>query len=328
MIKKTFPSFSAITLFLLGLTGTEAQQSAPIPRVGVLIADSQRPESQVVRGLRDGLKGLGYKERKNILIEIRNAKGDRGALEPMASQFANQKINLILTTGTRATQVAQAATSEIPIVFCHPADPVALGLVKSMERPGGNVTGVAGLALQMTEKRLEALKEVVPKVQRVRIFYDANNPYSRENFLFAQKGATKLGLEVLAHPVKSAEELKNTMSRIQKGEADALFHVPDDLVEGQVDFIFETARQKGLPTMFNEEIWAIKGGLAAYGPSYYQMGRQAAGLVDKILKGQKPGNLPVERANKFDLVINFRVANAIGLSIPPEVLKRADRVIR
>lgn len=320
--------FLAILLFFFGLKGSQAQEATRIPRLGILIPESLRPESQAIKGLRDGLKELGYKERKNILVEIRNAKGDRAALKPAVDELVGKKFNLIFTTGTRATQVAQAATKEIPIVFSHPADPVALGLVKSMERPGGNVTGVAGLASQMTGKRLEALKEILPTVRRVHIYYDSNNPYSKENFLFAKKEAVKLRLEVAEHPIKSADELKSSMSQLQKGDGDVLFHVPDDLVEGQAEFLFDIARQKGLPTMFNEEIWAIKGGLAAYGPSYYQMGRQAAGLVDKILKGQKPGNLPVERANKFDLVINFRVANTMGLTIPPSVLKKADKVIR
>lgn len=320
--------FSAIIFLLLALTDTQAQGTGRIPRVAILIPESLRSESQVIRGLREELKKLGYKERKNIHIEVLNAKGDRAALKSMASEIVSRKVNLLLTTGTRATHTAQAATKEIPIIFSHPADPVALGLVKSMDHPGGNTTGVAGLALRMTEKRLEALKEIVPKVRRVAIFYDANNPYSRENFLISQSAGAKLGLQIEAYPVKSAEELKSTLSQLQNPEGDALFHVADDLVESQADFLFEMARQKALPTMFNEEMWAIKGSLAAYGPSYYQMGRQAAVLVDKVLKGQKPMNLPVQQVSKFELVINFRVANAMGLTIPQAVLKKADKVIR
>ncbi len=326
-MKKRLTLLSAI-IFHLGLSVVEAQQTPKIPRIGILIPESERPQSQVIRGLTDGLKELGYREKKNILIEIRNAKGDRAALKPMASEIVSQKVNVIVTTGTRATQMAQAATSEIPIVFSHPANPVALGLVNSMERPGRNTTGVAGLALQLTEKRLEVLKEVVPELRRVHIFYDSNNKFSQENFAIAQKAAAKLGFEVAAHSIKSVDELKSSLSRIEKSAGDAVFHVPDDLVEGQADFIFDIARKKGLPTMFNEEVWVIKGALAAYGPSYYQMGRQAAQLVDKILKGEKPENLPVERVNKFDLVINSRAANAMGLAVPREVLKRADKVIR
>ena len=320
--------FSTVVLFLLGLTATQAQESARIVRVGILIPEALRSESQAVKGLREGLKELGYQEGKNILVEIRDAKGDRGALKQEAGELVRQKVHLIFTTGTRATQAAIAATSEIPIVFNHPADPAALGLVKSMARTGTNVTGVAALSMQMSDKRLEILKQIVPKVRRVMIFYDSNNPYSRENFVATQKAARKQGLEVEEHAIKSAEELKKSISALQQREGDALFHVPDDLIESQADFIFEVARLKGWPSMFSEEIWVTQGGLAGYGPNYYQMGRQGARLADKILKGAKAKDLPVERASKFDLVINLRTANAIEISIPPELLKRADRVIR
>lgn len=328
MIGKVFAVLvSVTTLYVLAPSVSKAGEGQRVWRIGILIPESGRPETQSVKGLRDGLKELGYKEGQNILVEMRDAKGDRGALKPMAEELV-KKVNLIFTTGTRATQVAMAVTSKIPIVFRHPADPVALGLVKSMTRPGGNATGVAGFALQLMEKRLEILKQFVPGVRRVHILYDSNNRFSRENFALARKSAEKLGLEVVERDIKSAEELKKSLGSLQEGKGDSLFHVPDDLVESEADFIFETARQKRLPTMFEGEQWAIKGALAAYGPSYYQMGRQAAGLVEKILKGQKPENLPVETARKFDLVINYRTARAIGLSIPPEVLKKADRVIR
>lgn len=327
MKKKRLTYLSALTLALL-LAEAHAGETPSIPRLAILIPESLRPESQVIRGLRQGVKELGYKEKKSILIDIRDAKGDRNALAKEASWLVGQKVQIILTTGTRATEAAKAATREIPIIFSHPADPVALGLVKSLTRPGGNITGIAAFASQKTEKRLEILKEILPRVRRVVIFYDSNNPYSQENFLLAQKAAAKLGLEVERYAVKSSEELKKSVGALQKKEEDALFHVADDLVEGEADFIFETARQKGLPTMFNEEIWAIKGALAGYGPSYYEMGRQAARLADKILKGAKPQDLPVEAASKFDLVINFRTARTIAVDLSREILKKADKVIR
>ena len=319
---------SAAIIFFAGPGLAAAEEARPMARIGVLIPESQRPESQVIKGLRDRLRELGYSERKDLALEIRDAKGDREALKPMMGDLVSRKVSVVVTTGTRATQVARAATTEIPVVFSHPADPVSLGLVKSAERPGANITGVAAFAQQMTDKRLEVLKQIAPRVRRVRIFYDSNNKFSRDNFAAAQTVAAKLGLQVAEHAVKSTDELKKSFSDLQKREDDGLFHVPDDLVESQAEFIFDTAREKALPTMFNEEVWAIKGALAAYGPSYYQMGRQAADLVGKILKGTKPENLMVERLGKFDLVINYRTATAIGLSIPPEILKRADKVIR
>ncbi|HET8564583.1 MAG TPA: ABC transporter substrate-binding protein [Candidatus Binatia bacterium] len=313
-------------LLLFAPTILEAQ--ARIPRVGILVPQMERTQSQAIKGLREELKALGYQEKKSIILETRNAKGDRGALQPAASELAAQKIDVIFTTGTRATRAAKSATGEIPIVFIHPADPVSLGLVKSMERSGTNLTGVAGLALQMTEKRLGLLKEIIPKLQRIHIFYDSNNEFSREYFALCEKAATRLGLLAVAHGIKSVDELKATMERLDKREGDAFFQIPDDLVENEVDFIFDTARQKKLPSMSNEEVWALKGAMAAYGPSHYQMGRQAAHLVDKVLKGQKPENVPIERASKFDLIINYRTANFIGVSLSPDILKRADKVIR
>jgi putative tryptophan/tyrosine transport system substrate-binding protein len=328
MSKKKFKYFSATTIFVLGLSGAEAQRPPQIPRMGILIPESGRSETQSVKGLRDGLKELGYKERENILVEMRDAKGDRAALKPMANELVGKKVDLIFTTGTSATEVAMAATNEIPIVFRHAGNPETVGLVQSNGRPGRNVTGVAGFGLEMTGKRLETLQQIVPGVRRVHIFYDLNDKFSRGNFTVAKKSAERLGLEVVEHGTKLAEQLKKSFDSLEKEPGDALFYIPDNLVEGEVDFIFRTARQKKLPTMFDEEVWAIRGALGAYGPSYYQMGRQAAGFIDKILKGQKPENLPVEPAGKYDLVINLRTANAIGLTVPPDMLKKTDRVIR
>jgi putative ABC transport system substrate-binding protein len=328
MIGRLAVILSAMVLYLLGSSPIEAGETPRLSRIGLLIPESGRPETQSVKGLRDGLKELGYKERENIIVEMRDARGDRAALKPMANELVNKKVDVIFTTGTRATQVAMAETSDIPIIFRYPGDPQTVGLVKSNTRPGGNVTGVAGFGLEMTGKRLETLRQVVPGVRRLHIFYDLNDKFSRDNFAFTKKSAEKLGLEVVEHGTKSAEELRTSLSNLQNEAGDALFQIPDNLVSSEADFIFQAARRKKLVTMFTEEVWAIKGALAAYGPSNYQMGRQAAGLVDKILKGQKPENLPVEPAIKFDLVINFRTANAIGLTVPPDVLKKADRVIR
>ena len=328
MFGKCAMILSAMVLQLFGGSPINAGEAPRLPRVGILIPESGRSESQSIKGLRDGLKELGYKERENILVEIRDAKGDRGVLKSMADELVSKKVDLIFTTGTRSTQAAIAATSEIPIVFRYPGNPETMGFVKSNTRSGSNVTGVAGFGLEMTGKRLETLQRIVPGVRRVHIFYDLNDRFSRENFALAKKSAEKLGLEVVEHGTKSAEEFKTSLGNLQNQAGDALFQVPDNLIDSEADFIFQTARQKRLPTMFNEEMWAIKGALGAYGPSNYEMGRQAAGFVDKILKGQKPENLPVEPSRKFDLIINFRTANAIGLTIPGNVLKKADKVIR
>jgi len=327
---KTFTySSSRATLLALFLLAPKLADAQPrIPRVGILIPELGRSQSQSVKGFIAGLNQLGYQEGKSLFLETRNAKGDRGALEPGVVDLAARKVEVIFTTGTRATQVAKSAAPQIPVVFVHPADPVALGLVKSMARSEANITGVAGLALQMTERRLAVLKDIIPGLRRVHIFYDANNKYSRENFALGESAAAKLSLLVAPHGIKSAEELKATVRGSQYANGDALFHVPDDLVESEADFIFDVARQKKLPTMFSEETWAIRGATAAYGPSYYEMGRQAARLAEMILKGRKAETLPIQRASKFDLIVNYRTASFIGVAFSQDVLKRADKVIR
>ncbi len=329
MNRKAFAVLLSVTpLYLFGPSGSKAGEAPRISRIGVLLPESGPNESQTLKGLRDGLKELGYKEGENILLDVRDAKGDRNALKPAATELVSKKVDVIFTTGTRATQTAMAATKETPIIFRHPADPVALGFIKSLTRPGGNVTGVAAFSLEMNQKRLEILKEIVPNLRRVHIFYDPNNRFSQENFVATQKAAAKLRLEVVDHSVKTADELKSSLNVMQTREGDAIFHVPDDLVESQASLLFEGAKKQKLATMFHEELWATRGSLAAYGPNYYQMGRQAAQLAHKILKGAKPKDLPVERAVKFDLVINLRTASTIGLNVAPEILTKADRVIR
>jgi putative tryptophan/tyrosine transport system substrate-binding protein len=328
MTLKFAVTLSGLPLHLLMAIVVSAGEAPPIGRLGIIIPESGRAETQSIKGLRDALRELGYKERENILIEMRDAKGDRAALKAMANELVSKKTNLIFTTGTRSTRAAMDATSDIPIVFRYLGNPQTVGLVKSNKQPGGNVSGVAGFSLEMTGKRLEILQQIVPGVRRLHIFYDLNDKFSRDNSEFAKNSAEKLGLEVVEHGTKSVEELKISFNNLENRPGDVFFYVPDNLVEGEVDFIFRTARQKKLPTMFDEEAWAIRGALGAYGPSYYQMGRQAAGMIDKILKGQRPENLPVEPARKYDLVINFRTANAIGLTIPADMLRKADKVIR
>ena len=325
---KRFTLAIAIAIILSVLGVARAEQAPGRFRIGILVPELGPSESQTVKGLRDRLKELGYKEGESIQLEMRDVKGDRGALTLAAMDLVSRNVNVIFTTGTRAAQAAKNATKKIPVVFSHDADPVDLGLIKSMKQPGGNLTGVAGLSLQMTEKRLEILKEIFPNLRRLHIFYDPNNIVSQRNFAFVQKAAAAGGLIVVEHTIKTTEELKTAIAGLYKGEGDALLHVPDSLVESQVDFVFDALRQKGLPSMTYEEIGVVKGALAGYGVNDYEMGRQAAQLVDRILKGTNPKNLPVEPGRKFDLVINLRTASVIGVTIPPPVLKKAGRIIR
>ncbi len=314
-------------LALLFLLSTTAQAQTKL-RIGVLLPELGRAQTQALKGIHEELKRLGYVERKNLIFDTRNTKGDRSALRPAADELLKLKVAAIFTTGTRATTVAAGATSEIPIVFVHPGDPMAAGMVKSMSEAARNLTGIAGFAVEKTEKRLALFKELIPELREVHIFFDSNNNFSRDNFAFAQTAAKKLGLTVVNHGVKSADELKNTLTNLRPAPGAALFHVPDDLVEGEAEFIFTTARQKKLPSMFNEESWAIQGATAAYGPSYLAMGRRAGAMLGAILKDPKAALPTIERADKFDFIVNYRTANYMGMQLPPAVLKRADKVIR
>lgn len=314
-----------LSLFIL-IAGSAAAQ--PQVRVGILVPDLGRAQTQAIKGLNQELKRLGYQERKNLFFDTRNAKGDRGALQPAAADLVARKVAVIFATGTRATQAASGATKELPIVFIHPGDPVNSGIVKETTDAAKNLTGVAAYAAATTETRLKLLKEIIPELRQIQVFYDSNNNFSRENFALAEAAAKKLGLNIIGNGVKSVEELKSTVNGLRSEVGTAVFHVADDLVESEAEFIFETARKKKLPTMFNEEAWAIGGAMAAHGPNYLEMGRRAAGLIDKILKGQKPAALPVERATKFDLTLNYRTANFMGYSLTAEILKKADKVIR
>ncbi len=296
-------------------------------RVGILVQEMGRAQSQAIKGLSEELKRIGYRERKNLFFETRNVKGNRGALQPAAGELVAQKVNLIFTTGTSATRAA-AATTDIPVLFVHPGDPVAAGLIKSAEERAKNLTGVAAYAAQTTERRLALFKEIMPALQKIWVFFDANNTFSRDNLKLAESAAKKLGLQAVGYGIKSADELKTTFASVRAEDGGGVFQVADELVESEAEFLFETARAKKIATMFNEESWAISGALAAYGPNYLEMGRQAGRLADKIIKGESPASLPFERASKFDLTINYRTASFIGLNLPAAMLKKADKVIR
>jgi len=338
--------FFVSALSLLLATPVLVLAQSPI-RVGILVQEMERSQTQAIKGLGEELKRLGYEEKKNLFFETRNAKGNRAALQPAAGEILSRQVNVIFTTGTSATRAAIASTGEIPIVFVHPDDPVAAGLIKSTptaspllpgnspsfwtssgeERPK-NLTGVAAYARSTTEKRVELIKEIVPGLQKILIFYDGNNAFSRDSFRAAEAAAKKFGLEAVGYAIKSSDELKTTVSSLPRMPATAIFQIADELFEGESEFLFDTARAKKFPTMFNQESWAIGGALAAYGPSFLGMGRQAAGLIDKIIKGEKPGNLSIQRAAKFDLTLNYRTARFLDLKFTPEILKKADKVIR
>jgi putative tryptophan/tyrosine transport system substrate-binding protein len=297
-------------------------------RIGILVQELERAQSQAIKGLGEGLKTLGYQEKKNFVFETRNVKGNRAALQGAATELLARNVQVVFTTGTSATRAALTASGETPVVFVYPGDPRIAGLIKSAEERPKNLTGVAAYAAATTDKRLALINEIVPDLKKIFVFYDADNSYSRQNYSSVEGAAKKLGLQAEGYAIKSSDELKTTIGSLRSEPSVAIFQIADDLFESDSEFLFETARAKKLPTMFNEEAWAIRGALAAYGPSYAGMGRQAARLIDRIMKGEKPGSLSIEKASKFDLTLNYRTAKFIGIRFSPETLKRADKVIR
>jgi putative tryptophan/tyrosine transport system substrate-binding protein len=311
-------------LFALCLPA-EAQQPK-FYRIGVLVPGEAWYE--IIDGLRAGLKQLGFEEGKQFNLAIRDWKGDAKAAEEAARKFEQEKVNLIYTTSTNSTIAARRATAEIPIVFCAGTDPVVLGLVDSFAKPGGRITGIYQPATDLTAKRLEILKEIVPKVRRVVTFYDPHRPTAIESSKLAREAAQQMGLQLVERHVASVEELQTGVRALRAGEVDAYLAVSDAIASNQAQLIVDTARVKKFATMLDFLSHVTKGGLASYAVSFHETGRLSAKYVQRILTGVKPQDLPVQGIDKIELVINLKTAKDIGLTIPPNVLARADRVIK
>ena len=317
----------AILFVLVGCVEMAEAQQPKVYRVGVLVPSALG--SEIVDGLRAGLKELGLEEGKQFVLEIRDTKGDLKAAEEAARNLEQEKVNLIYTTRTSVTIAAKRATADIPIVFCAGTDPVVLGLVESFAKPGGRLTGVYEPATDLTAKRLEILKEIVPKLRRIVAFYDPRNPVASHSAKLAREEVARLrGVEFVERLFASVEELQAGIRAVRTGEVDAFFQLSDSMVVNQAQLIIDTARVKRLPTMFLDQISVVQGGLASYAVSYHEVGRLSAKYVQRVLTGVKPKDLPVQGVDKIALVINLKTANQIGLTIAPNVLARADRVIR
>jgi putative ABC transport system substrate-binding protein len=311
-------------LFALCMS-VEAQQPK-IYRVGVITQGGSFYE--IIDGLRVGLRKLGLEEGKQFILTIRDTKGDAKATEEAARNLEQEKVDLIYTTSSTVTIAAKRATADIPIVFCAGADPVVLGLVESFAKPGGRLVGVYSRDTDLTAKRLEILKEIVPKLRRVVTFYDPSQPVASESAKLAREEAARLRVQFVERHIASVEELQAGVRALKAGEVDALFTVQDPMTLLQDQLIIDTARVKRLPTMFVQQGSVIKGGLASYSVSLHEVGRVSAKYVQRILTGVNPKDMPVEGVDKIDLIINLKTAKEIGLTVPPNVLVRAQRVIK
>ena len=301
-----------------------AEHTKPI-RIGVL-TDSWGPTPGVV-GLRDGLKERGYIDNQDFVIGVRFTQGDVAALPHVARQLVEQGIDLLFTNNPAPAKAAQMATSRIPIVFYGAGDPIGLGLIKSFAHPGGNITGVTDLDLELDSKRLEIFKEMIPGLTRVLFPYDKSEAFSLAQAKIFRDSARRLKIVLIEKPVVAPSEAREIFDSIKRNEVHGIV-VPRSLSFNIPGLVVEATSQKRIPTMFFGPWYVEQGGLASYGPNFYQSGRQAARLVDKILKGTDPREIPVEVNNNIEFVVNLKVATALGIKIAPEALYKATRVIR
>jgi putative ABC transport system substrate-binding protein len=280
-----------------------------------------------LEAFRQGLRELGYVEGQNIAIESRWTEGKDDRLPALAADLVRSKVDVIVAETGAATRAAQQATRTIPIVMSLVNDPVGSGLVGSLARPGGNVTGLTIMSPDLVGKQLELLKEVAPKVSRVALLRHPDNPASAAQLREAQAAAQALGVRLQTLEARSPQEIDGAFAAMTRERAGALLVIPDTLFWNQRRQIAELAVKRRLPSMRMGEAYAEAGGLMSYGPSYLDLERRAATFVDKILKGANPADLPVAQPTKFELVINLKTAKAIGLTIPQPLLQRADQII-
>ena len=309
---------------LFALCPVEAQQ--PKYRIGVLYPGG--PLYETVEGLRRGLREAGIEDGKQVTFAIVDTKGDPKIAQEAAKNFEREKVQLLYVVGSTVIAAAKEATANVPIVFTVGGDPVSLGLIKDFTKPGGRLTGVHYLVRDLTAKRLELLKELLPKAARVVTFYDPGNKIAVEAADMARGEAKRLGLRLIEKQVKSADELRTALQALKAGEADAFFYVPDTMVVSQAQVIIDTAKGKKLATMFQDESVVGKGALASYGQNYYEIGRVSAKHVQRVLGGTPAGELRVETVDHVDLAINLQTARQLGVTIPAQVLARANKVIK
>ncbi len=306
----------------------EAQPSAKIPRIGLLSPFSPTATALWHQAFRQGLRDLGWVEGKSIAIEYRYAEGRSDRLPGLAADLVRLKVDIIVATVTTDAVAAKNATRAIPIVLASSGDPVADGLVESLARPGGNITGLSQMAPELAGKRLELLKEIVPKLSRVAVLWNPQGTTSPLSWRELQLPARKLGVQLHSLEVRSPNDFDKAFEDATRARAGALAVMPDPVFATNLKRIADLAAKSRLPSIFHLREFVDAGGLVAYGVDRSDMFRRAATYVDKILKGTKPADLPVEQPTKFELVINLKTAKALGLTIPQSILIRADHVIQ
>jgi putative ABC transport system substrate-binding protein len=304
-----------------------ARAQGRIPRVGFMGNSTAALEVNLVDSFREGLRELGYEEGRNIAIEYRWADGRYERFAALVAELIAAKVDVIVTAGTPAALAVKKATSTVPLVMVAVGDPVGTGLVPSLARPDGNLTGLSSVAPDLEGKRLELLREIVPSVSRIAVFINSANPFHATSMRQAQSAGKTLGVKVQQYDIRKSEDLDGAFAAIRKERPDALLILADRVFLHNRERIVDFTEEQRLPNVSAYKEVVEAGGLMSYGPSYEDMHKRAAIYVNKILKGAKPGNLPIEQPTKFTLVVNLKAAKALGISMPPAVLSRADDVI-
>jgi len=318
-----------VTLIIFAAAPTEAQQPVKVPRIGYLNASSPSANAARIEAFRQGLRELGYVEGKNIAIEWRSADGKLERLPALAAELVGLKVAVIVTGGGAPTRRAKEATSTIPIVMTNDPDPVGDGFVASLARPGGNITGLSTFVPELSGKRLEILREVVPKLSRVAVLGSSGATGYAQTLKEIEPAAKAFKMQLQFLDVKHADDIETAFRAASEGRAQGVLTLNSAILGSQRAQIAELAVKKRLPVMYHQSDFVEEaGGLMFYGVNVPDLNRRAAAYVDKILKGARPGDIPVEQPTKFEFIVNLKSAKQIGLTIPPSVLARADKVIK
>jgi putative ABC transport system substrate-binding protein len=318
-----------VVLLVFAVSLATAAQVGKVPRIGVLLPGSPTPEyERRLDAFRQGLRELGYIDTQNILLEYRWAHAQYEPMADLVAELLRLQVDVLVIDSTRAGLAAKRTTSTLPIVLATVADPVGSGLVESLARPGGNITGLSGMYPELSAKRLQLLKDMVPTAARVAVLWNPDTPPAQLQWRELEVAAPRLGVQLQAVEVRRATDFERAFATVAGWPADALLVIDDPtLLPAHQTEIVDFATRHRLPTMTGSRSLVDAGGLMSYGASFLDMFRRAATFVVKILKGAKPADLPVEQPTKFDLVINLKTAKALGLTVPPSILARADEVI-
>jgi len=304
-----------------------AQQPASPRRIGVLLV-AYSPESKEAQAFRQGLRDAGYAEGRDVVIEWRSANGDYDRVPGLVADLVQRKVEVIVVQSTVATEVVKRATSTILIVMAIVADPVGSGLVANLAHPGGNVTGLSLMTTELSGKRLQLLKETIPRLTRVAVLWNPDTPFHPKVIGDLKAAAPSLSIELSFVSVQTPEQWGPAFSSISRAHAQALYVIEDSFFFTHRMTLLKLASKARLPTIHGARHYADAGGLMSYGTNFGDLFRRSAGYVDKILKGAKPADLPIEQPTKFELVVNLKTAKALGITIPQSILLRADEVIR